>query len=249
MDFKAPFSPLEHFEINNYTLFAKEFSDLSLNSGAVYLLSLIIFFSLLFFPLQKANLLTNKTQLAFNTFFHFLLETFKQQINSTRSLRFIPLAFTIFIYIFLLNFTSLYIYGVSLTGHILVTGFCSFAFFISLIFIGLLNHGIFFFNLFVPKGVPNILLDFIIIIEVFSFTIRPFSLAIRLFANMLAGHTLLGIFSKFATFILKNFFLLLLLPLVMVFLIFFLEIAVSLIQAYIFVSLICIYLNDVINLH
>lgn len=242
-------SPLEHFEFNIFTYFNNYFSDFSLNSGNLYLLSLIFFFPIFILPLLKPTLLPNKMQLSLEGFFFLLLDTFKQQVKSPRAFRYLPLIFTLFLYIFLLNFTSLYMFGVSLTGHIIITGFCSFSLFLSLIFIGFLNYGKNFLNFFVPQGVPRVLLDFIIIIEVFSFAIRPFSLAIRLFANMLAGHTLLGIFSKFAVFILKNFLFLLLLPLIMIFLIFFLEIAVSLIQAYIFVSLICIYLNDVTNLH
>jgi len=111
----------------------------------------------------------------------------------------------LFIYIFILNFSSLFIYGVSLTGHILITAYLAFSIFIGLFLIGLLNHGRLFFNLFKPKGVPKVLLDFIILIEIFSFCIRPFSLSIRLFANMLAGHTLMGIFSQFCSFIIHNF--------------------------------------------
>ena len=86
-------------------------------------------------------------------------------------------------------------------------------------------------------------------IEVFSFLIRPFSLAIRLFANMLAGHTLLGIFAQFGAFVSKNYFFFFFIPILLLLAVFFLEIAVSLIQAYIFVSLVCIYINDVVILH
>jgi F-type H+-transporting ATPase subunit a len=127
--------------------------------------------------------------------------------------------------------------------------YCSFSLFISLFIIALLNYGKKFFDFFVPSGVPKILLGFIVVIEIFSFAIRPFSLSIRLFANMLAGHTLLGIFAQFAAFVSTHFLLLFFIPIILVFLVFLLEIAVSIIQAYIFVSLVCIYLNDVISLH
>lgn len=243
------FSPLEHFEINFFTYLYNFYYDLSLNSGTVYLLSVLFFLLFTYFSLTKSTLVRSRSQIFFENLYLVVLAIFKQQISSVRALRFFPLIFTLFLFISLLNFTSLFIYSVSLTGHIIITMALAFSLFIGLLIIGLLNYGVNFFNFFVPKGVPLVLLDFIIVIEVFSFIIRPFSLSIRLFANMLAGHTLMGIFAQFAAYIISNYFLIFFLPLILVFLVFLLEIAVSIIQAYIFVSLICIYLNDVINLH
>ena len=243
------FSPLEHFELNYFTLLYNGFYDLSLNSGSIYLLSLFFFLFFIFLSLRKIKVVPTIAQLLFLEVYSFVLSIFKQQITSARALRLFPFIFTLFVYIFILNFTSLFIYGVSLTGHIIITAYLAFGMFISLFFFGFLNHGRRFFNLFKPKGVPKILLDFIILIEIFSFCIRPFSLSIRLFANMLAGHTLMGIFSQFCSFIIHHFIFIFFLPLILVILVFFLEIAVSIIQAYIFTSLVCIYINDVINLH
>lgn len=240
---------MEHFELNIYSYLYFLKYDLSLNSATIYLLSLLCFlvFFLLVVGLFKLHGL--RSQVLFEKLFVIFLIFFKQQISSARFLRFFPLIFTLFIFIFMLNFTSLFAFGVSITGYITVTSFFSFSFFLAIIIIGLLNHGLGFFNLFVPQNVPKALLDFLIVIEVFSYLIRPFSLAIRLFANMLAGHTLLGIFSQFGVYIIENFVVLFIIPVILVILIFFLEIAVSLIQAYIFVSLILIYLNDIIILH
>lgn len=243
------FSPLEHFEINYFTFYNNLFYDFSITSIALFLLSTIIFLYFFFFCALYSNIIPTRSQYFAESFFILLMNIFKQQISSIRADRFFPIVFSLFLYIFVLNFSSLFVYGVSLTGHIMVTAFFSFSIFISLIIVGFLSYGSSFFRLFVPKGVPNILLDFIIIIEIFSFAIRPFSLAIRLFANMLAGHTLMGIFSKFLVYIINNYFILFFVPLLFVFLVLLLEIAVSLIQAYIFVSLVCIYLNDVLNLH
>lgn len=242
-------SPLEHFELNFFTYFYNYFYDFSISSGNLYLLSLLFFLIFMFLSLKDINIIYSKSQLFFESIYYFLLSIFKQQISSVRALRYFPLIFTLFVYIFLLNFSSLFVYGVSLTGHILVTAYLAFSIFVSLFIMGLLNHGFHFFSFFVPKGVPKILLDFIILIEVFSFLIRPFSLSIRLFANMLAGHTLMGIFAQFCAFIIKNYTLLFFIPFVLVILVFLLEIAVSAIQAYIFTSLVCIYINDIINLH
>lgn len=242
-------SPLEHFENNIFGYFYVFGYDFSITNSLFYLLSLFFFFSFFCISGSKFTIFPSYAQIFNENLFFVVLSVFKQQLCSVRALRFFPLIFTLFIYIFLLNFTSLFVFGVSLTGHIMVTLFFSFSFFVAIIIIGFLNHGFDFFKLFVPQNVPNLLLDFLIIIEVFSFIIRPFSLSIRLFANMLAGHTLLGIFSQFGFFIVKNYFILFFLPLFLLFAVFFLEIAVSLIQAYIFVSLVSIYLNDVLMLH
>jgi len=243
------FSPLEHFELNIFTYFYSFFYDLSFSSGTVYLVSLVIFLFFFHYAIFFPHLLPTKSQKLFIGFYEILLSIFKQQIGSSRALKYFPFIVTLFVYIFLMNFTSLYVFGVSLTGHILITGYVSFSIFLSLVILGLLNYGGTFFSFFIPTGVPKFLLDFITVIEIFSFAIRPFSLAIRLFANMLAGHTLMGIFSQFASFTIHNYFFFFLFPLIIVFLVFLLEVAVSAIQAYIFVSLVCIYINDVIALH
>jgi len=201
------FSPLEHFELNYYTYIYNAFYDFSITSSFIFLLSMLFFLVYFALLLSNTTVVPGFSQLVLENIFIFVLSIFKQQVQSVRALRFFPLMFTLFIYIFLLNFTSLYVYGSSLTGHIMVTMFFSFGIFFSLIIIGFLNYGLKFLSLFVPQNVPNVLLDFIIIIEIFSFAIRPFSLSIRLFANMLAGHTLMGIFAKFTAYVIKNFFI------------------------------------------
>jgi len=200
-------SPLEHFELNYYTYVYNAFYDFSITSTLLFLISMLFFLAYFAFLLSNTTAVPGSAQLILEGIFIFILSIFKQQVQSVRALRFFPLMFTLFIYIFLLNFTSLYVYGASLTGHIMITMFFSFGIFFSLIIIGFLNYGLRFLRLFVPQNVPNVLLDFIIIIEVFSFAIRPFSLSIRLFANMLAGHTLMGIFAKFTAYVIKNFFI------------------------------------------
>jgi len=242
-------SPLEHFEANAFTYLYLFGYDFSITSRILYLLSLFSFLCFFSFLGSKVLVVPNASQTLGENIYLAVFSVFKQQISSVRILRFFPLIFTLFMYIFLLNFSSLFIFGVSISGHITVTCFFSFTFFIALIIIGFLNHGLGFFKLFVPQNVPKVLLDFLIVIEVFSFFIRPFSLAIRLFANMLAGHTLLGIFAQFGVYVFKNHAVFFFVPLLLLLAVFFLEIAVSLIQAYIFASLVCIYLNDVVILH
>lgn len=240
---------MEHFEVNYYAYLSILKYDFSPNSALLYLLGLIFFVAFFFLVADDYKVFGPISQLLLEKIFIIFMNLYKQQISSARFLRFFPLIFTLFIYIFILNFTSLFAYGVSITGYITVTSFLSFSFFFAVVVIGLINHGTDFFNLFIPQNVPKALVDFLVVIEILSFLIRPFSLAIRLFANMLAGHTLLGIFSQFGAYVMKKFFIFVLLPFCLILLVFFLEIAVSLIQAYIFVSLILIYFNDIIILH
>ena len=161
-------------------------------------------------------------------------------------MRFFPLYFVLFFVIFFFNVLSLSFYNISITGHIMLTLSLSCSFFLFIILLGYLTNRKHFLQLFKPSGVPKVLLSFLIAIEVLSFLIRPFSLAIRLFANMLAGHTLLSIFSSFFSYIVKNFKIFYIIPAILCFLIMTLEFCVSGIQSYVFAVLLIIYLNDVL---
>jgi len=118
---------------------------------------------------------------------------------------------------------------------------------LGIFFLGILKHGIHFFKLFV-LDVPLFLAPIMIILEILSYIIRTFSLAIRLSANILAGHTLVHIIADFVV-VMANFkFLLVILPFLLLLAIFVLELGVACLQAYIFVTLMCMYLNDSIHL-
>ena len=242
------YSPLEHFELNYFTYLYIYYYDLSITSTTFYFILMTLFLIMITSFLVNYSFIPKKSQYVLENFTSALLVLFKQQLPSLRLLKFFPFYFTIALTIFFLNFTSLVAYNISLTGHIMITLSYSFIIFLGLIIIGFLNYRLYFLTLFYPKGVPVFLLVFLIIIELLSFLIRPFSLAIRLFANMLAGHTLLGIFSAFANFILNKVSLILFLPLIFCFLILLLEFGVAIIQVYVFFILICIYLNDISDL-
>ena len=243
------FSPLEHFEVNYFTYLYYYYFDFSVTTATLYFFLMNLFFILFYLVFWFYKVVPSRFQLIFENIFNLLLEIFRQQISSLRSLKIFPFYFSIIILIFLLNFTSFIAFNVSLTGHIIVTLSYSLIIFLGLIIIGFLNYRLFFLTLFFPKDVPKLLLGFLIVIELLSFLIRPFSLSIRLFANMLAGHTLLGIFAAFANFVSKNFSFFLIFPLIACFLILMLEFGVSIIQAYVFYILISIYLSDVSKLH
>ena len=158
---------------------------------------------------------------------------------------FFPFVFTLFMFILFANFLGMIPYSYTVTSQIVVTFALAAVVFIGVTIIGIVRHGFRFLRLFVPQGVPAALLLLLVPIELLSYFIRPFTLAIRLFANMLAGHTMLAIFAGFAA----SIGLLGILPLGIDVLLVALEILVAALQAYVFAILTCLYLSDAIHLH
>ena len=156
-----------------------------------------------------------------------------------------PFIFTLFMFILLGNLLGLIPYGYSFTGQIIVTFAMAAVVFIGVTIIGIAKHGWHFLSFFVPHGVPTVLLLLLVPIELLSYCIRPFTLSIRLFANMLAGHTMLAIFGGFVA----SVGLLGIIPLGVDVLLIFLEFLVAVLQAYVFTILTCLYLHDAIHLH
>ena len=124
--------------------------------------------------------------------------------------------------------------------------------FLGVTIIALLKHGLHFFSFFVPAGAPKVLIPFLIVIEVISYFVRPVSLSVRLFANMLAGHTMLKVFAGLAVMISGAGGLAMagsLLPFLALIGLTGLEVLVAALQAYVFTILTCMYLNDALHLH
>ena len=159
--------------------------------------------------------------------------------------QFLPFVFALFMFILFANFLGLIPYSYTVTSQIIVTFALAAVVFIGVTIVGIVKHGFHFLRLFVPQGVPAVLLLLLVPIELLSYCIRPFTLSIRLFANMLAGHTMLAIFAGFAA----SIGLLGIFPLVIDILLLALEVLVAALQAYVFAILTCLYLSDAINLH
>jgi F-type H+-transporting ATPase subunit a len=154
--------------------------------------------------------------------------------------------FALFMFVLFCNMFGMVPYSFTVTSHIIVTfGLAAFVF-IGITIIGFIKHGFGYLKLFVPSGVPAILLPLIIIIEIVSYLSRPMSLSVRLFANMMAGHTMMKVFGGFVISlgIVGGW-----LPLSFSVALTGLEILVAFLQAYVFAILTCIYLNDALNLH
>jgi F-type H+-transporting ATPase subunit a len=173
---------------------------------------------------------------------------------------FTPYVFSLFMFILFANLIGLFPLGVvpglhpfTVTSHITVTAVLAFVSFGIVLIVGFAKHGFHFFSLFVPHGTPKVMIPLIFVIELASFLVRPFSLGLRLFVAMTAGHILLDVFASFVVQGLNSGGVLGIpvgvLSFIMIIGISALELLVSAIQAYVFALLTSLYLNDAINLH
>jgi F-type H+-transporting ATPase subunit a len=175
-------------------------------------------------------------------------------INSTMGhdgLKFLPLIFTIFIFVLFQNFLGLVPWTFTATSQIAITFTLASFVIVLMVVVGLMKHGLRFFSLFVPDA-PWYLLILLVPIEVISFLTRPISLSVRLFANMLAGHTLLAVFASFVVLMIGAggiMYGVAVAPFLLIVCIYALEMLVAFLQAYVFAVLTCIYLNEALHLH
>lgn len=159
--------------------------------------------------------------------------------------KYFPFVFTLFMFILFGNLLGMVPYSFTFTSHIIVTFALAFVIFIGVTVLGFAKHGMHFFSFFVPPGTPLPMYPLLIPIEVISYLSRPISLSVRLFANMLAGHTLLKVIAGFVAAL--GFFGVL--PLAFVVALTGLEILIAFLQAYVFTILTCLYINDALHLH
>ena len=159
--------------------------------------------------------------------------------------RYFPFVFTLFMFIFVGNFLGMIPWAYTFTAQIVVTFAMAAVVFIGVTIIGVARHGFRCLTLFVPHGVPGWLLPLLVVIELISYFIRPFTLSIRLFANMVAGHAMLAIFAGFVV----SLGLFGILPLAVTTALVLLEFLVAALQAYVFAVLTCLYLKDAVHLH
>jgi F-type H+-transporting ATPase subunit a len=165
-------------------------------------------------------------------------------------MRFFPFAFSIFFFVLLANLIGFFPFSMASTSQIIITVALALIVFFTVVIIGIKEHGLHFFKLFVPPGVPIYILPLVVAIEIVSFLTRPVSHSVRLFANMLAGHITLNVFGSFvimlagAGAIFKG---LAVMPFIGIVALEALELLVVFLQAYVFAMLTCMYLNDALH--
>jgi F-type H+-transporting ATPase subunit a len=181
--------------------------------------------------------------------YEFVEKTLRDSAGSA-GMRFFPFVFSLFMFILVANLWGMFPYFFTVTSHIIITAAMATTVILTVIIYGFAKHKLHFLKLFVPSGVPKVILPFIVAIEVLSFISRPISLSIRLFANMLAGHITLKVFAGFVTLLGSAGFLGILgaiLPLLGTVALTALEFLVAALQAYVFAILTSLYLNDALH--
>ena len=215
------------------------------NASFFMLVSSLLILLMLFLGTKKKLLVPTKMQLIAEMSYTFIAKMINDTAGS-KAKPFFPFIFTLFMFVLFCNMVGMLPYSFTVTSHIIVTFILASIVFLGVTIIGFIKHGIKYLELFVPKGVPVVLLPLIVVIEIISYLSRPVSLSVRLFANMMAGHTMLKVFGGFVISLglLGGW-----LPLGFSVALTGLEILVAFLQAYVSAILTCIYLNDALNLH
>lgn len=245
-----PVDPLHQFVVQKIVPLQIGGIDVSFTNASLWMIItglLVIGFTV--FGISKKALVPGRFQAAAEMLHDFVVDMVRDSAGHD-AMRFFPFVFTLFMFILFANLVGLNPYGFSVTSHIIVTFMLAIVVFIGVTLTGIYLHGFKFFGLFVPQGVPALLLPLVVMIEVISYISRPISHSVRLFANMLAGHITLEVFAGFVL----SFgamgaagWLGAILPLAMIVALVALELLVAALQAYVFAILTCMYLREALH--
>jgi F-type H+-transporting ATPase subunit a len=237
--------PLEQFKIEPLIPLHIGGLDISYtNSALLMTVAVVLITALLVLGTGRGALVPSRWQSVAEMSYEFVADMVETNAGHGAEPYF-PFIFTLFMFVLFANFLGLIPYSYTVTSQIIVTFALAATVFIGVTIIGFAKHGAHFFRFFVPEGVPLVLLLLLVPIELLSFFIRPFTLSIRLFANMLAGHTMLAIFGGFAA----SVGFAAILPVALDVAILALEVLVAALQAYVFAILTCLYLRDALHMH
>lgn len=242
--------PLNQFQVKTYLPLSFLGIDISFTNASLFMvLSVGLFCVLSLLATSSRSLVPTKMQSLVENTYSFL-NTLLEEFCGEGGRKYFPYIFSLFIFVFFSNLLGLIPGAFTSTSQLVVTGTLALTVFVSVTVVGLIKHGFKFFRLFLPDGVPFYVVPILVPVEILSYFMRPVSLSIRLFANMVAGHVMLKIFASFAVMIAGTTFLpLSVVPLIVNTAVTFFEVVVALLQAYVFTILSCIYLNDALNLH
>lgn len=246
-------SPLEQFQIFTLKSVALGPLDFSVTNAV---LSTLLGLSFLFFVVKRIfdfnlSFVPNRWQIFGENLYHVVSDLINNNTGK-KGQKYFPFIFTLFTLLLFFNASGLTPYSFTITSHLSQTLFLALTVFVGTVYICFTQHGSNMLSVFLPGGTPLALAFLLVPIEMVSYVFKPLSLSVRLFANMMAGHTLLKVIAGFAWSMLSLegwFSMAYLLPLLILVILYFLELAVALIQAYVFTVLSCIYINDAITLH
>ncbi|MEE8271679.1 MAG: F0F1 ATP synthase subunit A [Alphaproteobacteria bacterium] len=242
--------PLEQFEIKTIVPIHLGNVDLSFTNSAAWM-AIATILATLFLTLgaRRRVLVPGRWQVLTELAYEFIAGMIRDNVGDAGR-RFFPYIFTLFMFILFGNLVGLIPFSFTYTSHIIVTGALALTVIMAVTCVGFAMHGLRFLMFFVPSGVPVLMLPLMIPIEIISYLSRPVSLSIRLFANMMAGHTMIKVFASFvfalgaASYGIGG-----LAPIAMDVILLAFELLVAFLQAYVFTVLTCLYLNDAVHLH
>ena len=246
-------SPMEQFEVRPIVPLHVGNLDISFTNASLWM-CIVVAAAAIFLTLGASSrrLVPTRIQSITEMSYVFVSDMIRSAAG-TEGLKFFPFVFTLFMFVLFSNVIGLFplIHPFTVTSHIIVTFALAIFVFLMVIVVGLARHGLHFLSIFAPK-VPLPMLVLLVPIEIVSFLSRPISLSVRLFANMLAGHTMLYVFGTFVIGLATAGGLLSIIsvaPLLAIIAVSALEFLIAFLQAYVFAILTCIYLNDALNLH
>ncbi|MFC3073830.1 F0F1 ATP synthase subunit A [Shinella pollutisoli] len=242
--------PTHQFLVNKIVPIEIGGIDFSFTNASLFMVATVAAAAgFLYFTTSQRGLVPSRMQSVSEMSYEFIASMLREGAGS-QGMKFFPFVFSLFMFVLTANLIGMVPYFFTVTSQIIVTFALAMLVIGTVIFYGFYKHGFGFLKLFVPAGVPGVLLPLVVSIEVISFLSRPISLSIRLFANMLAGHITLKIFAGFvaslgalgAVGVVGA-----VLPLLMTVAVVGLEFLVSFLQAYVFAVLTCMYLNDAVH--
>ena len=241
--------PIHQFEIHRIIPIKIFGWDASFTNASLFmLLAVLLICGFFVVSMQTRSLVPSRLQSLAEISYEFVGNMLRDSVGHAGA-KYFPFVFTIFIFVFTANTLGLIPGFFTVTSHIVVTAALAAMVFITVLVVGFAKNGMKFLQLFVPQGVPILILPLVVLIEIISFLSRPVSHSVRLFANMLAGHITLKVFGGFVVMLLGagTYAALAPLPLVMAIALTALEVLVAFLQAYVFTMLTCMYLNDALH--
>ena len=220
--------------------------DVSFSNSSLFMTITVLVATLfLVLGIRRSAIIPGRWQVAVELSYEFIAGLLKDTVGA-EGRKYFPIIFTLFMFVLLGILLGLVPYWFTFTSHIIVTFGMAFTIFIGVTILGFAKHGMHFFTFFAPPRTPVVRLPLLVPIEIISYLSRPISLSVRLFANMLAGHTLIKVIAGFIPVLGVAFGVL---PLALVVALTGLEILIAFLQAYVFAILTCLYINDAIHLH
>ena len=238
-------SPVEQFKLKSLVPLELGGVDLSFTTSSLWMtVTVATVTAFLTLSMRGGRLVPGRWQSMAEMSYEFIANMIRENVGA-EGRKYFPFIFTLFMFILVGNLVGMIPFAYTFTSQIIVTFVMAATIFVGVTVIGLIRHGLHFFSLFVPSGTPLILAPLLIPIEIISYFVRPVSLAVRLFANMIAGHTMMKVFGGFTVLLGVLGFA----PIILLVALTGFEIMVAVLQAYVFTVLTCLYLNDAIHLH